>query len=96
MVKRDVRRQAQLSSLSPNAEYLAVVRISEAMPLFDKLMSTLDGKATRAPKKDDAEAEIKFFSDNLSRLIKTLAFREVRVRRETEGSTLQESLTYSW
>ncbi|PYP88630.1 MAG: hypothetical protein DMF61_05455 [Blastocatellia bacterium AA13] len=88
--------KAAALEISGTTDYFAVVRIADAMPLFDKLMSTLDGKTINPVKTDDSEPEVKFFSDNISSLIKALAFREVRVRHESQGTELHENLLYSW
>lgn len=82
------------------ADYYAVVRVGDAKPVFDKLMNKLDGKVVSgadAAANDEGEGqEIKFFSDNLSSFITATAFREVRLRRATDGGLISERLVYSW
>ena len=81
-------------------EYFAMVRVAEARPVFDRLMTKLDGKpATPAAPKPEEESEgreVKFFSDNLSSFLAATSVREVRLRRVREGALLTERLTYSW
>lgn len=79
--------------------FLGVVRVSDAKPLFDKLMSLLDGgvgAVTAATSGDDEDREIKFFSENLSSLISALSIREARVIRTREGALLREQINYLW
>jgi hypothetical protein len=74
-----------------------VLRVAEAKPVFDKLMSKLDGRGqTRSGNKDNEESsdDIKFFSENLSSLIAASAVREFRVRREHDGAMLREQVIY--
>lgn len=78
-------------------EYYAVVKIAEARPVFDKLMSKLDGK-TEAGGQDEEEGsgEVKFFSENVSSLIGASKIREARLRRATDGAVVSERVVYSW
>jgi hypothetical protein len=88
--------------LDGELEFYGVVRIAAAKPVFDKLMRKLDGKVDKpvAKKADDeeesGEAEIKFFSDNLSSFISASAIREMRVRRNSDGAILAERVVYAW
>lgn len=77
----------------------AVVRIAASKPVFDTLMSKLDGRAPqiKSPGKDDEEErEIKFFSDNLSSLIAASTIGEMRLTRQLSGQMMTERVTYSW
>jgi hypothetical protein len=80
------------------AEFYALVRISDAKPVYDKLMAKLDGKVATKPAADseESEQEMKFFSDNLPSFIKATSVRELRVRRMTDGQILSERLAYSY
>jgi hypothetical protein len=81
------------------AQFYALVRISDARPVYDKLMAKLDGKVTGKPANDSEEGEeeeIKFFSDNLPSFIKATAVREMRVRRNSDGAILSERIAYSY
>jgi hypothetical protein len=97
--------QAASGQASPAAridgavEFYGVARVSDAKPVFDKLMSKLDGRGqTAAANQDTTEessGEIKFFSENLSSFITASAIRELRVRRERDGAMLLEQVVYS-
>lgn len=79
--------------------FYAVVRIAAAKPVFDTLMSKLDGRAPQvktSAKDDEEEREIKFFSDNLSSLIAASAIGEMRLTRQLSGQMMTERVTYSW
>jgi hypothetical protein len=81
------------------AEFYALVRITDAKPMYEKLMAKLDGKVAGKAKTDseeEGEPEIKFFSDNLPSFIKATAIREMRVRRNTDGGLLTERIAYSY
>jgi hypothetical protein len=83
------------------SQSLALIRITAAKPVFDTLMSKLDGRdragSTASPKPDEEEQrEIKFFSENLSSLIGASSIREARLVRRFEGEMLTERLVYSW
>jgi hypothetical protein len=82
------------------AEFYALVKITEAKPVYDKLMAKLDGKVETKAKTDseseESEPEIKFFSDNLPSFIKATAVREMRVRRNFDGAILTERVAYSY
>jgi len=79
--------------------FYAVVRIAAAKPVFDTLMSKLDGRIPQlksSGKDDEEEREIKFFSDNLSSLIAASAIGEMRLTRQLSGRMMTERVTYSW
>lgn len=86
------------AKLDNPSEFFALARLTEAKPVYDKLMAKLDGKVANKPKSDleEGEAEIKFFSDNLPSFIKATLIRELRVRRYVEGGLLSERITYSY
>jgi hypothetical protein len=94
--------QESATKIDGALEFYALVRVAQAKPVFDKLMSKLDGKEeVSAPKPDGDEDEesgrtINFFSENLSSLISASTVREVRIRRETSGAMTSERLVYSW
>jgi hypothetical protein len=74
---------------------LVLLRVSAAKPVFDTLMSKLDGRETNIsnarPKPDeDEEREVKFFSENLSSLIGASSIREARLVRKIDGRMLTE------
>lgn len=82
-------------------QFYALVRVADAKPVFDKLMSKLDGKSEQvvAEKKsedEESEKDIKFFSDNLSSLISATTIREMRVHRQMSAATMIERVVYSW
>jgi hypothetical protein len=93
-------------SVEGQANLFALVRVAEAKPVFDKLMSKLDGSAedsTTGNKDQDEESkgettkqEVKFFRDNLSSLIAASGIRELRLQREMNGSMVVERVNYSW
>ena len=87
--------------------FYALVRLSAARPVFVRLMAKLDGKPAgpekvREPKSDQDEsddekqADIKFFSDNISSLVSASMIGEMRVRRETSGQLMVERVSYSF
>ena len=77
--------------------YYGIVRVASAKPVFDALMNKLDGKSASGAKTDsDEEESIKFFSDNISSLIRSSMIREIRVRRDVDSDLLTERLSYSW
>jgi hypothetical protein len=94
--------QEAAAKIDGDLEFYALVRVAEAKPVFDKLMSKLDGKEEKnAPDTNEDEQEeggrtVKFFSENLSSLISASTVREVRMRRESSGSMTTERLVYSW
>ena len=76
-------------------QYVALVRVAAAKPVFDRLVGVLDGKVASTATSDE-EKEVRFFSENLSSLIDALAIREMRVRQTREGSGLREEVWYGW
>jgi hypothetical protein len=79
--------------------FYAVVRVAAAKPVFDTLMSKLDGRAphNKSARKDDEEDhDIKFFSENLPSLIAASAIGEVRLSRQLSGQMMTERVFYSW
>jgi hypothetical protein len=92
--------QTGAAGIDGAVQFYALVRVADAKPVFDKLMSKLDGKAEQpAPDKDDSQdgdKEIKFFSENLSSLISATSVREMRVHREMNATTMIERVVYSW
>lgn len=93
---RDILRAATVASqarIDGPADFYALVRISDAKPVFDTLMKKLDGPAETA---EGEEPSVRFFSDNLSSLVAATAFREMRLRRETAGGMMIERVVYSW
>jgi hypothetical protein len=80
-----------------SADFVAVIRVSDAKVAFDTLMSKLDGKgAGKSNRGKDEEGEIKFFSDNLSSLVAASTFREIRLTRQTVGAMSTERVIYLW
>ncbi|MCI0485797.1 MAG: hypothetical protein L0229_04265, partial [Blastocatellia bacterium] len=94
---RDILRSAAAPAapqrIDGPAEFYALVRVAASRPVFDTLMSKLDGKTAEAP---ESGSDVKFFSGNLSSLVAASAIREVRIRRETNGALMVERLVYSW
>jgi len=79
--------------------FYALVRVAAAKPVFDTLMSKLDGRAPQnksARKDDEEERDIKFFSENLSSLIAASAIGEMRLSRQVSGQMMTERVLYSW
>jgi hypothetical protein len=77
--------------------FYAQVRIAAASPVFDRLMSKLDGGAgTIDTDPSDQNGEVKFFSQNLPSLIAATAFREMSVIRTTTDGGTTETVSYSW
>lgn len=81
-------------------DFYALVRVAAAKPVFDTLMSKLDGREPQTRinrnKDDDEERDVKFFSENLSSLIAASAIREVRLSRKSAGPLMTERVVYSW
>jgi hypothetical protein len=93
--------QAAAPKIDEALEFYALLRVAEAKPVFDKLMSKLDGKEEKGaanPNEDeeDSSGNIKFFSENLSSLISASTIRELRIHRATSGAIMTEQLTYLW
>jgi hypothetical protein len=99
---RDILRAASSAATAKvegTFEYYGVVRVADAKPVFDKLMSKLDGKVEAfASRTDDEEesSDVKFFSENLSSFISATTVREFRARRQTDGAVMIEQVFYSW
>jgi hypothetical protein len=104
---RELARDIMAAASGPSApqkidgqvEFYAVVRIADAKPVFDRLMSKLDGKVetSGAAGQDEEESgEVKFFSENISSLLGASGIKEARLRRATEGAVVSERLVYSW
>lgn len=99
---RDILQASTAPSAPPqidgSLESFALVRVTDAKPIFDKLMMKLDGRTEAAAATDGEEAsdDVKFFSENLSSLISASSIREMRVRREKSGSMIIERVVYSW
>ena len=101
---RDILQAAKVTTppreIDAPLDFYARLRVSAAKPVFDTLMSKLDGKAkTSKPKQakdDEEEAEIKFFSDNLSSLIASSAIGEVTLSRQSGSTLMTERVVYSW
>jgi len=95
--------KAQLSSPDKSdaaVEFYALIRVAAAKPVFDTLMSKLDGREpqrkARKNKDDEEERDVKFFSENLSSLIASSTIREVRLSRQSAGGLMTERVVYSW
>ena len=93
-----LRPSSQAGRLEGPVIYYGVVRVADAKPVFDKLMSKLDGRdQTNTGPQDSgpqSDGEVKFFSENLSSLIAASAVREFRVKREREGAMMTEQVVY--
>ena len=79
--------------------FYALVRVAASKPVFDTLMSKLDGRAPQnksARKDDEEDRDIKFFSDNLSSLVAASAIGEMRLSRQLSGRMMTERVVYSW
>jgi hypothetical protein len=100
---------ATASGIEGRASLFALVRVSEAKPVFDKLMSKLDGSSEETgagnsdneskddqSKEETTKQEVKFFRDNLSSLVAASGIREMRLQREISGSVMVERVNYSW
>lgn len=81
-------------------DFYALIRVAAAKPVFDTLMSKLDGREPQTRinrnKDDEEDREVKFFSENLSSLIAASAIREVRLSRKSAGPLMTERVVYSW
>lgn len=101
----DILQAAKVTSSSSreidsSLDFYALLRITAAKPVFDTLMSKLDGRAQPSKpsrnKDDEEEREVKFFSDNLSSLIAASAIGEVRLSRQSGPAMTTERVVYSW
>jgi hypothetical protein len=103
---RDILQAASTPALAPATkidgalEFYSLISVAEARPVFDKLMSKLDGKEEKSAANQDQDEEssstINFFSDNISSLISASTIREVRLHREVSGAIATERILYSW
>ena len=102
---RDILTNASLPNSGPtrvdgSTEYYAIVRVGDAKPVFDQLMTKLDGKpASSVAQSRDEEGEgqeIKFFSDNISSFVAATAVREMRLQRVSDGLLVAERVAYAW
>ena len=85
------------TSIEGRVEFYSQVRIAAASPVFDKLMSKLNGRRdTNNAVGSDKEGEVKFFSENLPGLIRATAFREMNVIRTSGQGAMLEIVSYSW
>jgi hypothetical protein len=92
-------RGSAVDKADAQSDSYSVVRVGAAKPVFDTLMSKLDGREPQAKpvrKNDEEEHEVKFFSGNLSSLIGASAIRELRLSRHLSRSLMTERVVYSW
>jgi hypothetical protein len=82
--------------LDESVNFHAIVRVTDARPVFDLLMLKLDGPSNSIVTDGSEAAEVKFFSGNLSSLIAASAFREMRLSSEKREDFLLERVVYSW
>jgi hypothetical protein len=92
------RATTEAARIGGAVEFYALVKVADARPAFDKLMSKLDGPPSTADTSgdQDAAANVRFFSENISGLISALMIREMRLRRERAGGVMIERVVYSW
>lgn len=87
-------------ALLEGVDFYALVRVASAKPVFDTLVSKLDGREPQTKvarnKDDEEERDVKFFSENLSSLIAASAIRDVRLSRRSAGPLMTERVVYSW
>jgi hypothetical protein len=105
---REFARDILKSSSSPSAttaaaidgpaEFYARVRVAAARPIFDKLMSKLDGRVDTelSAANQEGEREVKFFSENMSSLIAAIGVNEIRLVRKSNQGVMSEVVIYSW
>jgi hypothetical protein len=100
---RDILRAASApgstaaSAIEGPTEFYARVRVAAAKPVFDRLMSKLDGRfETAAAAGEESEREIKFFSENLSSLISATGVNDMRLVRRRNQGVMAEVVVYSW
>jgi hypothetical protein len=72
----------------------ALLRVANARPMYDTLMSSLDRPASVSLEQDDRH--ISFFSQNVGSLVGALSFRQIEFSQENGATLLRENLTYSW
>ncbi|MFY9607863.1 MAG: hypothetical protein WAU45_04515 [Blastocatellia bacterium] len=98
IVEAGSRPPSQAARIDGAVAFYGVVRVADAKPVFDKLMSKLDGRGQTNSGSQDSDDqdddEVKFFSENLSSLIAASAVREFQVKREREGAMLLEQVVY--
>ena len=101
----DILQTAKATSTSARTfdepfDFYALVRVSAAKPVFDTLMSKLDGRTKaikpKRAKDDEEETEIKFFSDNLSSLVASSSISEIKLTRRSASPIMTERVVYSW
>jgi len=101
----DILQTAKATSTSARTfdepfDFYALVRVSAAKPVFDTLMSKLDGRTKsikpKRAKDDEEETEIKFFSDNLSSLVASSSISEIKLTRRSASPMMTERVVYSW
>jgi len=100
----DILQAAKATSPSARIDepldFYALVRVSAAKPVFDTLMSKLDGRTKaikpKRAKDDEEETEIKFFSDNLSSLVASSSISEMKLTRQSASPMMTERVVYSW
>ena len=97
---RDILRAASVQRITPSiggpVEFYARVRIADASPVFDRLMSKLDGRVEASSSDKEGEREVKFFSENLPGLIAATAFTQMHVIRTGNQGSMMEIVSYSW
>ena len=100
---RDILRAASspgttvAAAIEGPTEFYARLRIAAARPVFDKLMSKLDGRFdTEAAANQESEGKVKFFSENLSSLIAATGVSEMRLVRTSNKGVMTEVVVYSW
>jgi hypothetical protein len=72
----------------------ALLRIADAKPMFDTLMTKLDRGTSGLSEGDDQH--VSFFSQNLGSLIDALNFRRVEFSERNGNALLREDVTYAW
>jgi len=96
ILKAAPAQRVMTTSIEGPIQFYARVRIAEAGPVFDRLMSKLDGRAQTSGSDKDGEREVKFFSENLPGLIAATAFRDMNVIRVGDQGAIMEIVKYSW
>jgi hypothetical protein len=92
------RATTEAARIGGAVEFYALVKVADARPAFDKLMSKLDGPPSSSATggDQDAAANVKFFSENISGLISASMIKEMRLRRERAGTVMIERVVYTW
>lgn len=83
----------QRSRIDQPATSLAMVRVSQAKNVFDKLMKVLDRTSNHSANESE---QVPFFSGNISSLIGALSIREINIRSVAERESLYEQVRYLW